>query len=423
MWNGKPRPVGRQILERALILLLVVGLPAAFLAGGYLSPLSHKASAGISCVLNTQSAAARDVDFAPFWRAWQIIDQKYVGTATTTATSSNSETDPNARLWGAISGMVDSLGDPYTVFLPPTEKKVFDADIKGSFGGVGIELGVRDRILTAISALEGTPAKRAGVQPGDKILKVDGVSTERMISERAVTLIRGEVGTSVVLTLYREGVTEPFDVKLTRAIIEVPTLETKTLPGNIFVISLYNFSGKSDALFKDAVKKFTASGSAKLIIDLRGNPGGYLDAAVDVSSWFLPAGKVVLREQIGPQRQEQIYRTTHAGISMRGVRMVILIDEGSASASEIVAGALREYGVATLVGERSFGKGSVQELAPVTKETSLKVTIARWLTPLGNSISKEGLAPDITIIPTPEDIKAGRDVQMERAVSFLLHGR
>ena len=223
MWNGKPRPVGRQILERALILLLVVGLPAAFLAGAYLTPLSQEASAGISCVLNTQGAAARDVDFAPFWRAWQIIDQKYVGTATTTATSSNSETDPNARLWGAISGMVDSLGDPYTVFLPPTEKKVFDADIKGSFGGVGIELGVRDRILTAISALEGTPAKRAGVQPGDKILKVDGVSTERMISERAVTLIRGEVGTSVVLTLYREGVTEPFDVKLTRAIIEVPT--------------------------------------------------------------------------------------------------------------------------------------------------------------------------------------------------------
>ncbi|HXK31286.1 MAG TPA: S41 family peptidase, partial [Candidatus Paceibacterota bacterium] len=211
--------------------------------------------------------------------------------------------------------------------------------------------------------------------------------------------------------------------KLTRAIIEVPTLETKTLPGNIFVISLYNFSGKSDALFKDAVKKFTASGSTKLIIDLRGNPGGYLDAAVDVSSWFLPAGKVVLREQIGPQRQEQIHRTTHAGISMRGVRMAILIDEGSASASEIVAGALREHGVATLVGERSFGKGSVQELAPVTRETSLKVTIERWLTPLGNSISKEGLAPDITIIPTPEDIKAGRDVQMERAVSFLLHGR
>jgi len=421
MWNDKP-------LIRTLISLLAVGLPVAFLSGAYLMPLGNKASAGISCVLNTQGEAVSDVDFAPFWRAWQVIDQKYIATtgtstASSTASSSPSEIDQNARVWGAISGMVDALGDPYTVFFPPTEKEIFDEDIKGSFGGVGIELGVRDGILTAISALEGTPAKRAGIQSGDKIIKVDGVSTEKMTSERAMTLIRGEVGTSVTLTLYREGVQKTFDIAIVRAIIEVPTLETKTLPGNIFVITLYNFTGKSDTLFKDAVKKFVASGSNKLIVDLRGNPGGYLDSAVEISSWFLPEGKVILREQVGPQKTERIHRTTHKGISMKGVRMAILIDEGSASASEIMAGALKEHGVAKLIGEKSFGKGSVQELVSITKETSLKVTIARWLTPLGNSLSHNGLSPDIEVVPSAEDLKTGRDVQMERAVSYVLNNR
>ncbi len=416
MWNDKP-------LIRTLLSLLAFGLPLAFLSGAYLMPLGNKASAGISCVLNTQGEKTDDVDFAPFWRAWQVIDQKYIATTVASTSTSTKEVDPNARVWGAISGMVSALDDPYTVFLPPTEKELFDEDIKGSFGGVGIELGVRDGIHTAISALEGTPAKRAGIQSGDKIIKVDGISTEKMVSERAMTLIRGEVGTQVTLTLYREGVKEPFDVTITRAIIEVPTLETKTLPGNIFVIRLYNFTGKSDSLFKDAVKKFVASGSTKLIIDLRGNPGGYLDSAVEISSWFLPEGKVVLREQVGPQRTERIHRTTHKGIAMKNVRLAILIDGGSASASEIMAGALREHGVAKLIGTKSFGKGSVQELVPITKETSLKVTIARWLTPLGNSLSHNGLEPDIKVVPTAEDIKAGRDAQMERAVSYVLNYR
>ncbi len=416
MWNDKP-------LIRTLLSLFAISLPLAFLSGAYLMPLGNKANAGISCVLNTQSGRTDDIDFAPFWRAWQVIDQKYIATTVASTSTSTKEADPNARVWGAISGMVDALGDPYTVFLPPTEKELFDEDIKGSFGGVGIELGVRDGILTAISALEGTPAKRAGIQSGDKIIKVDGISTEKMVSERAMTLIRGEVGTQVTLTLYREGVKEPFDISITRAIIDIPTLETKTLPGNIFIIRLYNFTGKSDSLFKDAVKKFVASGSTRLIIDLRGNPGGYLDSAVEISSWFLPEGKVVLREQVGPKRSERIHRTTHKGIIMKNVRLAILIDGGSASASEIMAGALREHGVAKLIGTKSFGKGSVQELVPITKETSLKVTIARWLTPLGNSLSHNGLEPDIKVIPTAEDIKAGRDAQMERAVSYVLNYR
>lgn len=348
----------------------------------------------------------------------RTVDEKYVNGANSTSTEEIANNQE--RVWGAISGMVESLGDPYTVFLPPEDKKSFEEDVNGSFGGVGIEIGVRDSILTVISALPNTPAKFAGVQSGDIILEVDGTPTVNMNVEEAVRLIRGEVGTAVVLTIGREG-EDIQKITVTRGVINIPTIDTELKDEGVFVISLYNFSSNSRDAFRGALKEFIDAKTDKLVVDLRGNPGGFLSAAIDISSWFLPSGKVVVREVKGGGNEDAVYRSSGYNIFNEQLKMVILVDEGSASASEIVAGALSEHGIATLIGQQTFGKGSVQELVSITKETSLKVTVAKWLTPNGLSISAEGLTPDIAVDRTREDALDDRDAQMDAAIDFLIN--
>lgn len=410
MFDGKTR-------NGALIISLAILLPIFFLLGILFGTAKNAAMAGALCVVNLSAPEGlnKDMDFSPFWRAWGVLDEKFVGSGTTTILLENSD----ERIWGAISGMVSSLNDPYTVFLPPKEKKSFESDIKGSFGGVGIELGMRDNILAVISALENTPAKKAGIMAGDKIIEIDGQTTEKMSIEKAIFLIRGEVGTKIKMLIRREKIKDPIPFEITRTIINVPIIETVIYPGNIFSIKLYSFNENSPALFRKALFEFIKSGSNKLILDLRGNPGGYMDAAVNMASWFLPQGKVVLREQIGPNKEERLHRSVRQAIFTKNLKMVILIDRGSASASEILASALSEHGVAITVGEKTFGKGSVQELINITDDTALKVTVARWLTPKGISISEQGLIPDIEIVNKDEDLKAGRDSQLEAAILFL----
>ena len=367
-------------------------------------------------LLNTKDGEPKEVDFAPFWKAWSIVNKDFVPTGTSTV-ATNQE-----RVWGAIEGMVASLDDPYTVFFPPVESKQFAADIKGSFGGVGMEVGQEDGVITVISPLKGSPAEGAGLRAGDKIFKVGDKDVSRLSVEEAVNYIRGPEGTTVTLTIGRAGKT-PFDVKIVRQIISVPIIDTEELEGDIFRISLYSFTENSAVLFRSALREFIESGNNKLILDLRGNPGGYLESALDMASWFLPAGTPVIREDKGEGKEENIYRSRGYDIFTDKLQMVILVDGGSASASEILAGALSELGEATLIGETTFGKGSVQELVPVTDDTSIKVTIARWLTPNGKSISDEGIVPDISIKPTEADIKSGKDVQLDRAIEFLKTGK
>jgi len=322
-------------------------------------------------------------------------------------------------LWGAISGLAGSLKDPYTVFFPPEEKKIFESEVKGNFEGVGMEIGMRNNALTVIAPLKNTPAYRAGLKAGDKILKINDTLTSNLTVEEAIRLIRGPKGTEVKLLISREDEKEPMEIAVIREVINIPTLETEIKPGNIFVIKLYNFSENSPLVFRNALREMIESKSDKLVIDLRNNPGGYLEAAVDMASWFLPMGKVVAREKFA-SGEEEFYRSRGYDVFGDNFRMAILINQGSASASEILAGALKEYGRAVLVGEKTFGKGSVQELVPVTDSTSLKITIASWLTPNGQSISKEGLEPDFEVKFSKEDSEAGRDPQMEKATQFLL---
>jgi carboxyl-terminal processing protease len=241
-----------------------------------------------------------------------------------------------------------------------------------------------------------------------------------MSVDEAVRLIRGERGSEVVLIIFREGRKEPLEIIIKRDVIDIPVLDTEW-QDNIFIIRLYNFSANSDDLFREAIRKFIQSNKRdkKMILDLRGNPGGFLSASVDISSWFLEAGKVVVKEDFGDKQEDVLYRSKGYNVFGKDFEMVVLIDGGSASASEIVAGALQEYGIATLVGSQSFGKGSVQELVKVTPETSLKITVARWITPEGHSISLEGLTPDVEVEVTEEDIKADRDPVLEKALEIL----
>ena len=385
----------------------------AFSLGTYVGQ-SQASTNSLSGVLNRNVGKPDNVDFSTFWKVWQTLDEKYVETK---GTSTDPVTNED-RVYGAIQGMTKAMGDPYTVFFPPEESKAFEEEISGNFEGVGMEVGLKDDVLTVISPLKGTPAERAGIKAGDKIIKINNSITAGMSTDEAIKLIRGKKGTVVTFTIIRDGA-EPMEVKVTRDIIDIPTIATKKLENGVFLIQLYSFTGESPNLFRNALREFMLSKSDKLILDLRGNPGGYLNAAVDMASWFLPRGTVIVREDYGKGQKEETAKSKGYDIFTEKLKFVILIDGGSASASEILAGALREYDKATIVGEKSFGKGSVQELVPITSDTSLKVTVARWLTPKGVSISDNGITPDVVVPVTKEDLQNKRDPQLEKALEIL----
>lgn len=349
----------------------------------------------------------------PFWKVWNVLSDKYVEATTT---------DTQKRIWGAIQGLASSQGDPYTVFFPPEESKTFKSDITGNFEGVGMEIGIKDKMLTVVTPIKNSPAERAGVRAGDRIIKIDDKITADIPVEDAVKLIRGPRGTKVKIVFIREGVSEPLEKSLTRDIIDIPTIETE-VKSDVFIIKLFSFTSQSTDLFRNALRTFLQSGKNKLIIDLRGNPGGYLDAAWDMASWFLPLGKTIVTEDFGGKAENKVLRSKGYDIMNKyfgkNYKIAILVNNGSASAAEILAGALQEQGVAKLVGVKTFGKGSVQELVEITPETSLKVTIARWLTPNGHNLSHDGLNPDFEVINTSKDIENKKDPQLDKAIEIL----
>lgn len=354
-----------------------------------------------------------DADLTEFWRVWDLLEEKFAGASTTASISAED------RVRGAIDGLVSSYGDPYTVYFPPKEAEEFQEDISGEFSGVGMEVGMRDNVVTVIAPLPDTPAERAGVLAGDVIVRINGESTEDMSIDDAVKRIRGEKGTEVTLSMFRDEASELLDITITRDTIDIPTISTEQR-GKVFIIRLFSFNAVADAQMQDALRKFVLSDADKLVLDLRGNPGGYLQSAVSIASYFLPTGKVVVREHFGDGEEEELYRSQ--GKTLREFapkEIVVLVDQGSASASEILAGALKEHEAAVLMGQTTFGKGSVQELVDLPDGSSLKVTIARWLTPNGTSISEGGLDPNYEIPYTAEDRAAGRDPQLDAALEYL----
>ncbi len=405
----------KKITPKLIAVLASFGLMfGLFALGMYVGSHRQPAPAVITGIDNAAVPDGAGADFAPFWKVWSLIDQKYPGADKVTA---------QARVYGAIQGLVSSLGDPYSVYFPPQDSKDFHDTVNGSFDGIGMEVGLKDKVLTVIAPLKDTPAAAAGIRAGDKILKIDDKTTTDMTIEEAVSLIRGPRGTQVSLMLYHDGAARPETLSVTRDTIEIPTLDTELRDDGVFVISLYNFSASSARLMERALRQFQASGSHSLVIDLRGNPGGYLESAVDMASFFLPEGDLVVTEDFGANGEPETYRSRgYDLIDTRGLKIAILADRGSASASEILAGALQQHGVAKIIGETTYGKGSVQELIDVTKDTSVKITVAKWLTPDGTSISEHGIDPDIPVSVTDADIEAHRDAVLMRAVQYLKAG-
>lgn len=400
--------------------LLGIGLSillatATFFSGLHIGSVGSGSymEASLGSFFNPTLQADDSVDLSGFWHVWNLLEEKFVS-STTSMPLSDEE-----RVHGAISGLVDAYGDPYTIFLPPEDAAYFEEDISGNFSGVGMEVGMRDSVVTVIAPLPDTPAEQAGLIAGDVIVRIDETSTEGMGTDEAVRLIRGEKGTEVVLTVFREGEDEFLEFTIIRDTISIPTSKTE-VRDDVFIISLYSFNALAEAEMQSALRTYVESGKKKLVLDLRGNPGGFLQSAVSIASYFLPLGKVVVRESFGSEDNEKVYRSHGKELgNFAPDEMVILVDGGSASASEILAGALKEHGVATVIGSQTFGKGSVQELVELRDGSSLKVTIARWLTPEGVSISDGGLAPDIEIERTPQDRVDGIDPQLDAALEYL----
>lgn len=395
------------------VFVVVVLICASFYAGIFYS--QYRASrADKSNVLENLLAEShrkdqpRDVDFDLFWEAWNLINDKYVDPG---------KIDKNKMIYGAISGMVKSLGDPFSGFMNPEESRQFSEDMQGTFEGIGTEIGIKNEILTIIAPLEGTPADRAGLKAGDMIIKIDNTVTTDMSVDEAVSKIRGPKGTEVKLTILREKNGDPKEIAITRDTINVKSVKTEFKDGNIAVMRISRFGDDTNLEVTRAAYEILNRKASGIVVDLRNNPGGYLETAVDVASKFTPRDEpVVLEEDRGGNKKEYKSR---GGDLLSGIPIVVLVNSGSASASEILAGALRDDLGAKLVGSKTFGKGSVQQLEKLTGGSSLRLTIARWLTPNGEYIMEKGIEPDVKVDLSDEDYNSNRDPQMEKALETL----
>ncbi len=402
-----------------IILLSLFLLSAAFGAGmifaqknEFIKSASVKEAAYAGKIYNKYVTApanklTQDVDFNLFWDVWDQLQDKYVD---------KDKLDDKKMFYGALRGLVDSIGDPYTVFMEPKEAKEFSDDLAGTFEGIGAEIGKKDEIITIVAPLAGMPAEKAGLQAGDKIYAVDGQSTAGFAIEEAVSKIRGAKGTEVVLTIFRKGFEKTKDFKIIRQTIFIKSVKTKMRDDKIFVITITNFNGDTSELFKNAAREAVEKNPQGIILDLRNNPGGYLETSIDVASEWVDQGFIVT-EQFSDEKKNEY---SHRGRArLKDFPTVVLVNQGSASASEIVSGALKDTGKAVIVGMKTFGKGSVQTLEDMKDGSSVKITVAKWLTPKGYNINDQGISPDIEVDLSQEDYDKNADPQMDKAVEIL----
>ncbi len=361
-----------------------------------------------AAVVNKKNTGDNVIDFSLFWDVWDLLKDKYVDAESL---------DARKLFYGAINGMLRATGDPYTIFLNPEENEKFNEDINGSFEGIGAEIGIKGGVLTIIAPLKNTPAENSGLRAGDKILKIGEENTADMSIGDAVDKIRGPKGTEVKLTIFRNGDDETREITVTRNVINVKSVELE-FKENIAYIEINRFGRDTVKDFSSVAREAISQKVNGIVLDLRNNPGGFLDVSVDLTSKMVPKGKVVVIEEDSNEKQKKV--SAKGGDIISQIETVVLINEGSASASEIVAGALRDNrDNVTIVGKQSFGKGSVQELIPLPKDSAVKITVAKWLTPSGNQINNEGIAPDVEVELTNEDYENDRDPQLDKALEIL----
>ena len=402
--------------KKYIYLAIVAAAVATAFVTGFIYGSIEKLPHPIQGIINQEFGKPKEFDFSLFWDAWDGLHEKYVDRV---------KLKDSELLYGAISGMIKGANDPYTVFFPPQESKGFKQDVNGSFGGIGAEIGKRNNFIVVIAPLEDTPAKRAGLIAGDKILKINGEPADDLSVEQAVSKIRGEVGTKVVLNILRgNDPSKAKDVTIERAIIKIPITKLEAIKDNKMAhLFFYSFTSTAPFEFQQSAVKIISTTSYKgIILDLRNNAGGYFEVAVDIAGWFINAGDLVAIEDFGKDNgrgKTTEFRASGLG-ALKNYPLVILVNQGTASASEILAGALRDNLNIKLVGDKTFGKGSVQELVNLKGGSSLKVTVAKWLTPKGTSISEHGLEPDYKVPVTEKDIEDKKDPQLDKAVEVLL---
>ncbi|RJQ30004.1 S41 family peptidase [Candidatus Parcubacteria bacterium] len=389
-------------------LLLLGGVAAGSFIFGTEIGSKYPQELVIRGVSGTETPDGVQGDFGVFWQAWHFINENYLR---------NEKITDQEKVYGAVRGLVGSLGDPNSVFFSPEEGSKFREDIQGSFSGIGAELGIRNERLTVIAPLKDTPASRAGLLPGDQIFKINSTSTDGITVEKAVTLIRGPENTPVTLSILRKGWEGPQDITIVRAPIIVPTIDFEMKDENIAHFQIHSFNSNVNILFYRAAFEALSAGARGIILDVRGNPGGFLDTAVDLAGWFLPRGKLVVKEATREGTAKEFYASGNSAFA--DFPVVVLINQGSASASEILAGTLRDNRNVKLVGEQSFGKGTVQQLETLKDGSSLKITIADWVLPKGGALEGVGLRPDIEVERTDEDIQKERDPQLEKALELV----
>jgi len=390
------------------ILVWIILLAIVFGSGFFIGQISLPSVEKVEGLTNKGLDQPALIDFSLFWDAWRIIEKKYVD---------RDDLDRQNMIYGAITGLFKSLDDPYSVFMEPEESKKFIDDMGGSFEGIGAEIGIRKGALTIIAPLEGMPAQEVGLKEGDKVLKIDETLTADLTLDEAVSLIRGQKGTEVVLLITREEWDEVKEIKIIRDTIKIPIIKLEIKDDNIAYIQFYHFTENASKEFRRIVGEILNSSVKGIVLDLRNNPGGYLETSVDIASWFLSRNEIVVIEDFGNGKDNK-YRSKGYG-DLEDIPTVILINRGSASASEILAGALRDIKKIKIVGQKSFGKGSVQQLEKLRDGSSIKITVAKWLTPSGISIRDEGIIPDIEIEITKEDIDEMRDPQLDKAIELL----
>jgi len=386
-----------------IICIIAVGI--AFVAGFYFHELMFQQYYKVAYSID-------NIDFSLVKKAWDQVTMNYVD---------QSKIDKQAMTYGAVEGMVKAIGDPYTEFFDPTEAKKLEQDISGSFEGIGLQLGVKNKQITSVSPIKGTPAEKAGLKPGDVIIAVDKKATADISIDEVVNMIRGPKGTKVVLTITRPGMDGTKDIEITRAVITVPSMawEIKTTPDGkkIAHITLYQFSDTIYQDFQKATFDIMNSGAQGIVLDMRNNPGGLVNQATDIAGWFLDKNALILSEQDKDGNKTEL--KSNGPSNFVSYPLVVLVNEGSASASEIMAGALKDDRKALIVGKTSFGKGTVQKIVDFDDGSSLKVTIAKWYTPSGVRIQDTGIKPDIDVDLTADDFTSGKDPQLDRALQEI----
>ena len=404
----------KKIFQKTVFVLMIILLCWGNYFFGYKNGEKHsKESKNISLIGSlvenkNPNFPLEKVDFSLYWKVWDLVKEKHINKA---------EIDAQKLVYGSIKGMLKATEDPYSNFFDPKESASFSQEIEGSFEGIGAELTMKNDILTVIAPLEGSPAQKSGLRAGDKILKVGDKIIADVSIEEAVSLIRGPKNTEVKLIILSEGENETKEISIIRMTITLDSVVLEFKDNQVAYLKINQFSQDTDKEFSRAVEKIIAQKSSGIILDMRNNPGGLLDKAIDIASYLIPENKVVVIEEDSTGKRNNL--NTLGGDKLSYLPIVVLIDKGSASASEILAGALKDDRGITLIGEKSFGKGSVQQLMDLPGGSSVKITIAKWLTPNGEYIMEKGIEPDIAIEMTREDYENKRDPQLEKALEVL----